>query len=587
MNRYNQAVEAYVEKAIEELHFEDLLILVKDEHSLGDYLFSPCKNIEYRFSGRVGIFGNVWIESGSLSKRVEGRDKTIVLEDFIIELNNIVGMDELTLAQFIEEANQTIYGDLIFKERFETIKNDFLSLDFHAIDSALPGHPKILNNKGRIGWGANEFQKFAPESGSRFKLHWLAVKRDQILVGLDNNFLKEAKNDQFFLNSTQSDLSEIYEKCNNLKISLEDYIVFPVHPWQWNRYIQIQYRGMLEESLLVSLGEWGPDYSAQASIRTLSNCESKEMPDMKLSVSILNTSSYRGIPQRFIENGYKVSRGFEKVVDEDNFLRNKVLIAKEVGALSVLAGSFSRLKTSPSRFNEMLGCIVRESVPSLLKEGQSAYPVSAFFFRESDSEKNYSFVKELITESEMTYTQWFGEYFKNVVIPLYYLQVIHGIGIVAHGQNVVAFLEEGIPRGIILKDFHGDLRMSDQSVHLKEEWTKSLSKLPPQYLIHDLLTGHFVTVLRYLARVCHDFKMMSEAEFFKLLNQEINQFYKDNDINIPPEMNLLRDEFEKLQVNNVRFKIGYKETSGSPKPLVGKNIKNPIVYYNEGEKNEL
>ena len=560
MTNYELSVCDYIIKAIEELYFEDLVDLVEGER----LTFKPKAGVEYSFTGKFGAFDNLWINKKSFEKTVNGEIAKLSVEDFIIEIQSITQMDDITQAQFIEEANQTLFGDMLFLENFEKVKGDLISKNFHDVDSILPGHPKIMNNKGRLGWSAQNLESFAPETSQSFKLHWIAASKEQSLIGgselvyLENAFSKE----------------EIQKIAQD--IDLDRYIVFPVHPWQWDRYIRIQYADLIDSRELISLGVVGPVYGPQTSIRTLSNLDTPLLSDMKLSVSILNTSIVRGIPRRFIENGHEVSELVDKVTKEDSFLEDRVRIAKEVGAVSVTSNNYEGLEGAPPRFKELLGCICRESVPFLLKEDESAIPIAALFFKQGD----YSFIKELIDSSSLDAESWMKTYFENVVIPLYHLQMKHGVGMVAHGQNVVLILKDKKPYGVILKDFHGDLRLSSTSHLIGNHSVSSLTVLPPEYLIHDLYTGHFVTVLRYISRVMEEFNILREEAFYKLLGDVVENYFEQGLINRPEgPLNLLREEVEKLQVNKVRFVMGYKESTEPLKPLVGKNIKNPLVKY--------
>lgn len=560
MSNYEVVTRNYIVKAIEELFFEDLIVLTKRDKD--EFEFSPQEGIQYLFHGKIGVFDNLWIQNDSLVKK----DDELSVSQFLKEIQLISGMDDLTLTQFIEEANQTLFGDMLFLEKCSQGIKGLLELNYHDVDSFLPGHPKIMNNKGRLGWGGDAVTRYAPEAQSSFQLNWIAVKKSAASYGIS-----ESEDEQIFMTNSLSQ-SEINLISDQLDIN--QYIVFPVHPWQWDRYIRIQYADFLANKVMIDLGELGPCYSPQASIRTLSNRDNEKNPDMKLSLSILNTSTFRGIPRRFIENGHLLSDWFRSLVQEDSFLASKVKIARESGAISIASLSYDSIKEAPARFKEMLGCICRESVPSLLRDKERAIPVSALFFKMND----FCFAKELIKQSNIAPQQWLREYFDHVVIPLYHLQLKHGVGIVAHGQNIILIVKESRPKGIILKDFHGDLRLSSDSVHLGDKAVSALSVLPPEYLIHDLITGHFVTVLRYFSRALEESMKFEEANFYKILNDSISNYFDSGIVSQPKgPTNLLRSEFEKLQVNNVRFQMGYREGSGSPKPLVGKNIKNPIV----------
>ena len=157
------------------------------------------------------------------------------------------------------------------------------------------------------------------------------------------------------------------------------------------------------------------------------------------------------------------------------------------------------------------------------------------------------------------------------------MQVKHGVGLVAHGQNTILVLEEGRPSGLIIKDFHGDLRLSESSPYRQDEMGNILEILPERYLIHDLITGHFITLLRYLSQLLEEKNLITEEEFYQLLGKEVQRYHFELGDSVSEDVNLLKPEFEKVLVNKVRFEMGYSETEQRLKPLLGKNLKNPLV----------
>ena len=71
----------------------------------------------------------------------------------------------------------------------------------------------------------------------------------------------------------------------------------PVHPWQWDHRIQPLYAGDIARGRIRFLGERGGRWLPQQSIRTLADADHPERHHLKLALSILNTSVYRGLPR--------------------------------------------------------------------------------------------------------------------------------------------------------------------------------------------------------------------------------------------------------------------------------------------------
>ncbi|MEL0661171.1 IucA/IucC family protein, partial [Psychromonas arctica] len=62
-------------------------------------------------------------------------------------------------------------------------------------------------------------------------------------------------------------------------------------------------------------------YQEQQSIRTISNITRTKRNDVKLPITILNTSCYRGIPGKYITSGAELSEFIKQSCDQDSFLR--------------------------------------------------------------------------------------------------------------------------------------------------------------------------------------------------------------------------------------------------------------------------
>ncbi|MCV5591941.1 IucA/IucC family protein, partial [Escherichia coli] len=74
------------------------------------------------------------------------------------------------------------------------------------------------------------------------------------------------------------------------------WLPLPVHPWQWQQKIATDFIADFAEGRMVSLGEFGDQWLAQQSLRTLTNASRRGGLDIMLPLTIYNTSCYRGIP---------------------------------------------------------------------------------------------------------------------------------------------------------------------------------------------------------------------------------------------------------------------------------------------------
>lgn len=556
MNIWNQVNKNLIAKAIGEMIFEETITY--EEH--GDVFSFKAKDVIYSFKGQKSLWNWIKVDPDSIRRDDENE---IEASHFFIDMQDHTQMDDITLAQFIEESRSTLFADLHLNH--EISAGQFIKLNFLESQQILNGHPKILLNKGRLGWSAEDWKSYAPENGPIFPLRVIAIKSDLLTGKKPDPSLY-----QFLFNKDQ--LEKITQK-----VDFNIYTLMPVHPWQWNNVIIYHYQSEIKKQQLIDLGMTSFHYSPQISLRTLNCIENLKAYEIKLPLSILNTSCIRGIPAKTVELGVKVSQALKTLINNDSLLKGKVDILQEVAGINYIAKDLAKVKKAPYRFHEFLGAIWRESAFSKEEENQKIILTANLLF--VDKNKRSS-VTEYILSSGLSAQEWIREYTKVVIIPLFHLQTQYGVGLVSHGQNIMLVLENFIPKKLILKDFQGDFRLSTQLSPSARELFKDIydhtTKLPPEHLIHDLYTAHFVTLLRYVGMNLDQDQIISESDFYQTMAQEVS-LYEEK---FHPSIRLTQQYFEKILINTVRFKNGYGDSAQRPLPLLGTTIHNPLHQVN-------
>lgn len=556
-------------KALGELSYEQILTPL--EVSTGHFELTLSSGAKYTFSAWRGVWDHLRIDPQSIKK---SGSETISAADFFIDAQSEVEMDDIVLGNFLEEMHNNLYSDITLLNKQKNVSATSMSYwSGEKVQAYLNGHPKILLSKGRVGWGSHELQNYAPESERAVNLFWVAVKKESLEFSFDDSvsmksLLEESLNSQ--------EMERFFDLLDEKKMKFDHFNYLPLHPWQWDRFVKIQYQATIANKEMIELGLFGDDYIPQISIRTLSNISRPEKLDVKLPLTILNTSAIRGIPSRYISVGAKLSRSILSLCHEDallNKLGTDVLV--EMGGASLEHKAFAKIKNAPYRYKEYLGAIWRESTCSKLKENEQGILTGSLFYQDHNKK---SLIGAYIERSKLSKEEWLKDYFEVVVIPLYHLQVKYGLGLVAHGQNIILKMQNYRPVGVILKDFQGDLRLSNDSVLITrddfKEVASKLDKMPKEYLIHDLLTGHFVTVLRFISEVMEESDGLREVEFYRILAEVIKSYIEE--YSVPKELNFLNEKIHRVLVNKVRFKIGYGDSSERPKPAVGQDLVNPL-----------
>ena len=152
--------------------------------------------------------------------------------------------------------------------------------------------------------------------------------------------------------------------------------VVPVHPWQWANRIQPLFAGDIARGRIRVVGELEGRWLPQQSIRTLADADHPERHHLKVALSILNTSVYRGLPRDRALAAPALSAWLKARVRGDPFLRSGLIMPGEVASVSVAHRAFELVPDVPYQHTELLGAIWRESVETYLQtaSGRSRWP---------------------------------------------------------------------------------------------------------------------------------------------------------------------------------------------------------------------
>ncbi|WP_168188138.1 IucA/IucC family siderophore biosynthesis protein [Hahella sp. CCB-MM4] len=528
----------------------------------------------YRFHARQSIWG--WLQVDPESIRCQGQEVSSATE-FLVNAQPDLKLNDIDLGNLLEEIQNTLYSTYRQQERLLAYTaGDMVQLPAEELQSLLDGHPKAIANKGRIGWGTEELALYAPESGQSVRLQLLLVHRSLCTVGY------EPETDPWHLlqlHVSDEQNQVIDQLLKDRGTTRSEYYPVPVHPWQWQRHINVQYQAWIQSGDIIPVGELADDYLPQQSIRTFSNLRDRADYDIKLPLTILNTSCFRGIPGKHIETGADLSQWLSSIVSEDPLLSGLV-VQREICGIHCRHPVQEQVAQTPYRYREMLGVVWRESLQKFVNQDEQGILMATLM--QCDS-RGKALVAEYIRRSGLAPEAWLRELFSKVVVPLYHLMAKYGVGLVAHGQNISVILRDHVPVRVSVKDFHGDLRIVDQDfpelADMPMQVKACLTRFPAKYLIHDLVTGHFVTTLRFISPLVEEQCGVTEARFYALLAESISKYQKQH-----PELAaryelfpMFTDTILKVCINRVRFRIGYADSAERPIPELGTPINNPLV----------
>ncbi len=565
-------------KTLSELSWEQAIKPL--EQNNGHFILPLKSGVTYQLHAWKSIWDQLLIDHASITRHDSHNKSDSPLEagQFFIDAREELNLDHATLANFLEELANTLMADVRVLQNYRQMTaSDLVELEDDKLQCFLDGHPKVTVSKGRIGWGLNDYQAYATEYLPDIQLEWLALSRSHCQLSLASDIQEQDLLDAVLNGEEQDRLMAAFQHQN---LHSSTFFLMPVHPWQWKHRLVNLFAAEIAAGHIVHLGRFGDLMLPQQSLRTLSNKKRPAQFNIKLPLSILNTSCYRGIPGRYIAAGPIISRWLAETATKDQTLSSRqVIILEEPAGAFYPNPQFEQIPNAPYRYHEMLGCIWRQSVHSKIAQTEKAILISTLFQKDGFG---YPLICEYINRSGLTTEQWLQKLFDTVVIPLYHLLCKYGVGLVAHGQNITLVLHNNQPVKVALKDFQGDLRLIDQSFPeldtLNDYARLVTTRLPAAHLIHDLQTGHFVTVLRFISAALAE-KGFAEQRFYQLLGETL-QSYMNNHPELAERFqlfDLFTPEIARICLNRVRFKIGYRDNSERPLPELGTPLKNPLA----------
>ena len=573
-----------VAKALSELAYEEIFVPTRTADNNG-WLLTLGSGVRYRFQGAERIWGNISVDPATIERTADnGSDEEIDIFRFVADARAEIAMVPADLAWYLRELQNTSIADhqlaALNAEATTGALADMPEMELHA---RLEGHPKAVTSKGRIGWGMENFRSYAPEFGSAFQLIWLAVSRDimtsaQAAVLSDTDLFRDAM--------SESEIERLRNQLATEGVPEDEYALVPVHPWQWDNVISQWFAEDLAKGRILLLGAAGDRFRPQPSLRTLTNTDRNARYDIKLSLSILNTSCYRGIPGRYIPVGPRLSDWLADLVDGDAFLSqtHRTVVLREFAGSHVDNATFKRIEDLPYRYHEGLGVIWRERLDAKLKQNERAVMLSALHHCDANGRP---LLAEYIERSGMTPAAWLTKLFDEVTIPLYHFLCRHGVSFIAHGQNISVVLHDWIPAALVVKDFQGDLDLIDRPFEelesLPEDIRRVLPRKRPEVIIHNIQTGHFVTVMRFVSDAAEACGLMKEADFYRLLAERLRTYQRAHpDLKRRFDLlDLFAPKIPRVCLNKARFEIGYADSSQRPTPAVGNDLNNPLYRFDK------
>ncbi|MDY0938724.1 MULTISPECIES: IucA/IucC family protein [Priestia] len=582
---WEKANRQLLAKMLQEFMYENIIApkQLQKQGPIATYQWEDHRGVTYIYQAKQRLFDSFSVlpESIKLTSKTSNPTFSEALQ-LLISLSEDKGMSSSTAGHLAKEYFHTLIADVHLQNRKSA--DELADMDYAELEGEMTGHPWITYNKGRIGFGYDDYLRFAPEQKQKIQLSWIAVAK-QIAsfhsldtLGFDDVIKQELSGET---------LAEFEKELTSQDLLAADYYYIPVHEWQWMNVIVPLFAEYIANHLIVPLGEGKDQYLPQQSIRTFVNTTNQDKYHVKLPMSILNTLVYRGLPSERTVIAPQVTQHIKGIRDRDAFLKDtcKVGLLGEVATLNVTQPTFASIKNAPYQYLEMLGVVWRESIYQELEEGEHAITLAALLHVDSEGK---ALVSSYIEKSGLTPNQWIDALTSAVLPPLLHYLYQYGTVFSPHGQNTVLVLKHNKPVRIIMKDFVDDVNISDQPFEELQQLSLELKKVlrseEPEGLTQFILTGLFVCHFRYLAIILEEHESVGEADFWKSVREEILH-YQASFPHLKERFelfDLLRPTITKLTLNRNRmFDYGYEDDGDRPHASEYGKVRNALHEVSE------
>lgn len=328
------------------------------------------------------------------------------------------------------------------------------SINFQQAEQGLLcGHSIHPVPKSREPLSTQEAIHYAPEFAGKFSIIWLAVA-NECWVGESSEGGSERSS-----NAQAAVADDFYELWRNDKSThpatelLDNYSVFPAHPWQWQ---QLQRHSVINDMLgrgdIYVLGHSSNDWRATSSLRAIYSPDSDYM--LKFSLSLRLTNSLRVLLPKEMRRGLEVRRIRNTTVGQEFSRRYPYFqilaepayaMLKPKGATEGIPETLVLLRENPfigsSADNVCLLATLTQDHP-YAEECRAARVV-----------RQLAISQKLPLEKAVK--TWFQRYLERVVEPLMIAQADYGLLYGAHQQNLIIRFDRLLPSGAYFRDCQG------------------------------------------------------------------------------------------------------------------------------------
>ncbi len=576
-HRWARANRLLIRKALAEFAHERLI--TPEAGGDGTYVVRSDDGLtRYTFTAVLRALDHWQVDADSITRHRDGSELPLAALDFFVELQKSLGLSDEILPVYLEEISSTLSGTCYKLTKPQVPVAELVGSGFQAIETGMTeGHPCFVANNGRLGFGIHEYLAYAPETASPVRLVWLAAHRSRAAftagVGIEyETFVRQELGGET--------VERFHGVLREQDLDPADYLLIPVHPWQWWNKLAVTFAAEVARRHLVVLGEGDDEYLAQQSIRTFFNTTSPEKHYVKTALSVINMGFMRGLSAAYMEATPAINDWLAQLIENDPVLSATGLsIIRERAAVGYRHLEYEAATDRYSPYRKMLAALWRESPVTRLKEGESLATMASLVHVDHEGA---SFAGALIEQSGLSPTQWLRRYLKAYFTPLLHSFYAYDLVFMPHGENVILVLKDGVVERAIYKDIAEEIAVMDPEAVLPPAVERVRVDVPEDTKLLSVFTDVFDCFFRFLAANLAAEGILEEDDFWRTV-AEVTRDYQRSVPELADKFaqyDMFAPEFalsclNRLQLRNNQQMVDLSDPAGALQ-LVG-TLKNPIA----------
>ncbi|HEY8981228.1 MAG TPA: IucA/IucC family siderophore biosynthesis protein [Streptomyces sp.] len=576
--RWEKADRRLIRKALAEFAHE--LLLDPEEENGGYVVRSDDGRTAYRFTAVRRALDHWQIDPDSITRTRDGAELPLSALDFFIELKDSLGLSDEVLPVYLEEISSTLSGTCYKLTKPQLTSAELIDAGFQAIETGMTeGHPCFVANNGRLGFGVHEYLSYAPETAHPVRLVWLAAHRSRAAFTAGTGIEYES-----FVRAElgEETVGRFYARLRELGHDPAEFLLIPVHPWQWWNKLTVTFAAEIARGTLVPLGEGDDEYLAQQSIRTFFNRSAPTKHYVKTALSVLNMGFMRGLSAAYMEATPAINDWLAELIDNDPVLKESGLsIIRERAAVGYRHLEYEAATDRFSPYRKMLAALWRESPVSALQEGEQLATMASLIHVDHEGR---SLAAELIERSGLEPAQWLRRYLDAYYTPLLHSFYAYDLVFMPHGENTILVLRDGVVQRAVYKDIAEEIAVMDPDAALPPEVRRIAVEVPEDRKLLSVFTDVFDCFFRFLASDLAAEGVLTEDDFWRTVAEttrsyqeahpELADRFRQYDMFAPE---FARSCLNRLQLRNNRQMVDLTDPSGALQ-LIG-TLKNPVAGY--------